>query len=53
VAWKHFRRFPIAYRRIRIAFVEGARDRPAEFGKRLANLVRKSAKNAQFGMVRE
>ncbi|MEX2046799.1 MAG: YdeI/OmpD-associated family protein [Chloroflexota bacterium] len=53
VAWKRFRRFPIAYRRIRIAFVEGARGRPAEFRRRLANLVRKSAKNEQFGMVRE
>jgi uncharacterized protein YdeI (YjbR/CyaY-like superfamily) len=53
VAWKRFRRFPIAYRRIRIAFVEGARGRPAEFRRRLDNLVRKSAKNEQFGMVRE
>jgi uncharacterized protein YdeI (YjbR/CyaY-like superfamily) len=52
-AWKHFRRFPIAYRRIRIAFVEGARQRPAEFRRRLGNLVRKSAKNERFGMVRE
>ena len=52
-AWKHFRRFPIAYRRIRIAFVEGARGRPAEFRRRLGNLARKSAKNEQFGMVRE
>jgi uncharacterized protein YdeI (YjbR/CyaY-like superfamily) len=30
-AWKRFSRFPAAYRRIRIAFVEGARGRPAEF----------------------
>ena len=52
-AWKHFRRFPVAYRRIRIAFVEGARGRPAEFRKRLRNLVRRSAKNERFGMVRE
>ena len=53
VAWKNFRRFPIAYRRIRVGFVEGARDRPAEFRKRLQYLVTKSAKNEQFGMVRE
>jgi uncharacterized protein YdeI (YjbR/CyaY-like superfamily) len=52
-AWKYFRRFPIAYRRIRIAFVEGARGRPAEFRRRLGSLVRKSAKNEKFGMVRE
>lgn len=53
VAWRRFRRFPIAYRRIRVAFVEGARDRPAEFRRRLSNLVRKSAKNERFGMIRE
>lgn len=52
-AWKHFQRFPVAYRRIRIAFIEGARGRPAEFKRRLGNLVRKSAKNERFGMVRE
>jgi hypothetical protein len=53
VAWKRFERFPASYRRIRIAFVEGARDRPAEFKRRLGNLVNKSAKNERFGMVRE
>jgi len=53
IAWKNFRRFPVAYRRIRIAFVEGARRRPAEFRRRLGNLVRTSGKNQRFGMVRE
>lgn len=53
LAWKRFRRFPASYRRIRVAFVEGARRRPAEFRRRLRNLVRMSAKNERFGMVRE
>jgi uncharacterized protein YdeI (YjbR/CyaY-like superfamily) len=53
IAWKRFQRFPAAYRRIRLAFVEGARARPEEFRRRLGNLVRKSAKNERFGMVRE
>ena len=53
IAWKRFRRFPAAYRRIRIAFVESARRRPAEFERRLRNLVRRSAKNERFGMIRE
>lgn len=53
IAWKRFRRFPAAYRRIRIALVEGARRRPAEFQRRLRNLVRLSAKDQRFGMVRE
>jgi hypothetical protein len=43
----------MAYRRIRVAFIEGARGRPDEFKRRLGNLVRKSAKNERFGMVRE
>ena len=53
LAWTHFQRFPAAYRRMRVAFVEGARDRPDEFTRRLGHLVRRSAKNARFGMVRE
>jgi uncharacterized protein YdeI (YjbR/CyaY-like superfamily) len=53
LAWKYFQRFPMAYRRMRIAFVDGARRRPAEFKRRLAHLVRRSAKNQQFGMIRE
>jgi uncharacterized protein YdeI (YjbR/CyaY-like superfamily) len=53
LAWRHFQRFPIAYRRIRLAFVEGARRRPDEFKRRLGHLVRRSAKNERFGMVRE
>jgi uncharacterized protein YdeI (YjbR/CyaY-like superfamily) len=52
-AWDHFQRFPVAYRRIRVAFIDGARARPAEFRRRLGNLVRRSAKNERFGMVRE
>ena len=52
-AWTHFQRFPAAYRRMRIAFVDGARSRPAEFKRRLGHLVRRSAKNERFGMIRE
>jgi len=52
-AWRHFQRFPAAYRRMRVAFVDGARRRPDEFRRRLRNLVRKSAKNERFGMILE
>lgn len=48
-AWKHFRSFSPAYIRIRIAFIEGARRRPAEFRKRLAHFVRETEANRQFG----
>lgn len=49
IAWKNFRAFSPAYQRIRVGYVEGARARPAEFQKRLNNLINKSEKNKQFG----
>ena len=51
-AWKNFKKFPLAYRRIRVGFVNGARNRPAEFGKRLRYLIKMSARNRKFGMVK-
>jgi len=48
-AWRNFRKLPPAYIRIRIAYIEGARHRPAEFEKRLAHFVRKTEQNKQFG----
>jgi uncharacterized protein YdeI (YjbR/CyaY-like superfamily) len=48
-AWKHFQKFSAAYKRIRIAFIEGARRRPQEFQKRLSYFIRMTEKNRQFG----
>jgi uncharacterized protein YdeI (YjbR/CyaY-like superfamily) len=48
-AWANFQRYPDPYRRIRVAYVEGARNRPGEFEKRLRNLVRMSELDKQFG----
>jgi uncharacterized protein YdeI (YjbR/CyaY-like superfamily) len=48
-AWKHFRKLPEPYRRIRIGFIEGARNRPAEFQKRLRYFIRMTAKNKMYG----
>jgi uncharacterized protein YdeI (YjbR/CyaY-like superfamily) len=48
-AWKHFRKFSPSYKRIRIAYIEGARKRPAEFRKRLDYFIRMTEKNKQFG----
>jgi len=48
-AWKNFRKFSEAYKRIRIAFIEGARKRPAEFQKRLRYFIKMTEKNKQFG----
>lgn len=49
LAWKNFRAFSPRYQRIRVAFIEGARNRPQEFDKRLRHLIRMSEKNKQFG----
>ena len=48
-AWRNFQAFSPAYIRIRIAFIEGARQRPAEFEKRLRYFIEMSAKNKPFG----
>jgi uncharacterized protein YdeI (YjbR/CyaY-like superfamily) len=48
-AWKNFRRFSLPYIRIRIAFIDGARRRPAEFEKRLAHFIKMTVKNKLFG----
>lgn len=48
-AWKHFQRYPGAYRRIRVAFVDAARKRPGEFEKRLNYLIEMCEQDKQFG----
>jgi uncharacterized protein YdeI (YjbR/CyaY-like superfamily) len=48
-AWKHFQKFSDAYKRIRIGFIDGARNRPAEFKKRLAYFIRMTEQNKRFG----
>jgi len=48
-AWKNFQKFSAAYKRIRIAFIEGARKRPQEFEKRLRHFIQMTEKNKIFG----
>lgn len=48
-AWANYRNFSPAYQRIRVAYIDGARNRPDEFAKRLANFVDKCAQNKQIG----
>lgn len=48
-AWANYRKFSPAYKRIRIGFIEGARNRPAEFKKRLDYFIKMTAKGKQFG----
>jgi uncharacterized protein YdeI (YjbR/CyaY-like superfamily) len=44
-AWTNYQNFSPGYRRIRIAYIEGARSRPEEFQKRLDNFIHKTAEN--------
>jgi len=48
-AWKNFQRFSDSYIRIRVAFIDGARNRPAEFHKRLRHFIQMTEKNKLFG----
>src|SRR5512139_336549 len=49
IAWNNFQSYSPEYKRIRIAFIEGARNRPEEFKKRLNYFVKMTEKNSQFG----
>ena len=44
-AWKNYQNFSDSYRRIRIAYIDAARKRPAEFEKRLKNFIEKTREN--------
>ena len=48
-AWLFFLSTSPSYQRIRSAYIDSARKRPAEFIKRLDHLVDLSAKGKQFG----
>ena len=45
VALEHFTAFSEPYKRIRVAYIDAARARPAEFEKRLASILRKTREN--------
>ncbi len=49
VAWENYKKFSGSYKRIRIAYIDGARKRPDEFQKRLKNFIEKTRKNKQMG----
>jgi len=47
--WKNFRAFSDSYKRIRLGYIVGARDRPEEFAKRLRNFLRMTGKDRLIG----
>lgn len=48
-AWKYFQKFSEPYKRVRIAYIASAEQRPEEFQKRLDYFIKKTAQNKQFG----
>ena len=48
-AWKNYRTFSPSYQRIRIAYIDAARDRSDEFQKRLTNFIGKTRANKKIG----
>lgn len=50
--WKNFQKFPESYKRIRIGFINGSRNRPDFFKKRLAYFLKMTKQNKMFGMVK-
>jgi uncharacterized protein YdeI (YjbR/CyaY-like superfamily) len=51
-AWRNFQKFPEHYKRIRIGWIDGSRNRPDVFETRLQYFIRMTAKNKMFGMMR-
>jgi len=49
--WKHYRRFPESYRRIRIGWIDAARHRREAFEQRFNYFLKMTKQNKRFGMV--
>ena len=48
MTWEHFGAFSESYKRIRVAYIDAARDRPEEFRKRLDSFLRKTRENKRI-----
>ena len=47
--WENYQKFSEPYKRIRVAYIQGARKRPGEFNKRLLNFINKTKENKLIG----
>ena len=47
-AWRNFQKMSASYQRIRVAYIDTARNRPEEFEKRLNNLIKENTANRQI-----
>ena len=53
-AWRNFQKFPGAYQRIRIAYIESRKRHGAEmYQKALEHFIKMTAQNKRFGYVKE
>ena len=50
-ARKAFSKFPVSYKRVRIGWIEAARERPETFRQRLRYFIRMTEQNKRFGMT--
>lgn len=51
VIWQNFENFPEQYKQIRIGFIDGARERPDEFEKRLRYFMKRTLVNQKYGSM--
>jgi len=51
IVWKNYQKFPESYKRIRVGWIDGARNRPQEFEKRLRCFVKMTRARKRYGMV--
>ncbi len=49
LVWKNYQSYSAAYKRIRIAYIDTARERHELFAKRLVHFIEKTRKNKQIG----
>ncbi len=47
LVWKNYQKFPQSYKRIRVGWIDGARNRPQEFEKRLNYFIKMTARRKQ------
>jgi uncharacterized protein YdeI (YjbR/CyaY-like superfamily) len=49
IAWQNFQSYSGSYQRIRVAFINSARNRPEEFEKRLKHFIKMTEQDKQYG----
>ena len=49
LAWGNYQKYSRSYQRIRVAFIDSARNRPEEFDKRLKHFIKMTEQDKQYG----